>query len=95
MFLGVVNELTATLLLGPRTRTLATEFWSLTSEIDYMSAATVCLTHGGAVCTDDVCPVPTVAKGRQRMRGLPVATPETTTPTGGESPASASKCAPS
>ena len=40
MFLGVVNELTATLLLGPNgTRTLATEFWSLTSEIDYMSAA--------------------------------------------------------
>jgi iron(III) transport system permease protein len=40
VFLGVVNELTATLLLGPTgTRTLATEFWSLASEIDYMSAA--------------------------------------------------------
>ena len=32
--------LTATLLLGPNgTRTLATEFWSLTGEIDYAAAA--------------------------------------------------------
>lgn len=40
VFLGIVNELTATLLLAPNgTRTLATEFWSLSSEIDYMGAA--------------------------------------------------------
>jgi iron(III) transport system permease protein len=38
--LGVANELTATLMLAPNgTRTLATEFWSLTSEIDYVAAA--------------------------------------------------------
>lgn len=40
VFLGIVNELTATLLLAPNgTRTLATQFWSLSSEIDYMGAA--------------------------------------------------------
>nr|WP_246279672.1 iron ABC transporter permease [Psychromicrobium silvestre] len=40
VFLGVVNELTATLILSPTgTRTLATEFWSLSSEIDYAGAA--------------------------------------------------------
>ncbi|WP_433875906.1 ABC transporter permease [Sinomonas atrocyanea] len=40
VFLAVVNELTATLLLSPiGTKTLATEFWSLSSEIDYMGAA--------------------------------------------------------
>ncbi|MGF7160976.1 iron(III) transport system permease protein [Rhodoligotrophos appendicifer] len=38
--LGVTNELTATLLLSPSgTYTLATEFWALTAEIDYVSAA--------------------------------------------------------
>ncbi|MDO5752091.1 iron ABC transporter permease [Arthrobacter sp.] len=40
VFLGIVNELTATLLLAPNgTRTLATQFWLLSSEIDYMGAA--------------------------------------------------------
>ena len=40
VFLGIVNELTATLLLAPNgTRTLATQFWSLSSEIDYVGAA--------------------------------------------------------
>lgn len=40
VFLGIVNELTATLLLAPSgTRTLATQFWSLSSEIDYTGAA--------------------------------------------------------
>lgn len=40
VFLGVSNELTATLLLSPLgTRTLSTGFWALTSEIDYVSAA--------------------------------------------------------
>ncbi|WP_125616983.1 ABC transporter permease [Specibacter cremeus] len=40
VFLGIVNELTATLLLSPNgTNTLATEFWSLSSEIDYAGAA--------------------------------------------------------
>ncbi|WP_372462762.1 ABC transporter permease [Sinomonas notoginsengisoli] len=40
VFLAVVNELTATLLLSPLgTKTLATEFWSLSSEIDYVGAA--------------------------------------------------------
>lgn len=39
-FIGVASELTATLLLSPLgTRTLATGFWSLTSEIDYVAAA--------------------------------------------------------
>lgn len=39
-FIGVAGELTATLLLSPLgTRTLATGFWSLTSEIDYVAAA--------------------------------------------------------
>ncbi|WP_051442214.1 ABC transporter permease [Arthrobacter sp. H14] len=40
VFLGVVNELTATLLLSPSgTWTLATRFWSLSGEIDYAGAA--------------------------------------------------------
>ena len=38
--LGAANELTATLLLAPTgTRTLATEFWSAASSIDYPGAA--------------------------------------------------------
>src|SRR4029453_8851893 len=40
VFLAIVNELTATLLLSPNgTPTLATEFWSKSSEIDYTGAA--------------------------------------------------------
>lgn len=40
VFLGIANELTATLLLAPNgTRTLATGFWALSSEIDYAAAA--------------------------------------------------------
>ena len=40
VFLAVVTELTATLLLAPNgTRTLATQFWARTSEIDYTGAA--------------------------------------------------------
>jgi len=40
VFLGVVNELTATLLLAPNgTRTLATQFWSKVNDIDYVGAA--------------------------------------------------------
>lgn len=40
VFLGVVNELTATLLLAPNgTRTLATQFWSKVNDIDYLGAA--------------------------------------------------------
>ncbi|WP_433735309.1 ABC transporter permease [Pseudomonas putida] len=40
VFLAITNELTATLLLAPNgTRTLATGFWALTSEIDYAAAA--------------------------------------------------------
>ncbi|NVM98912.1 iron ABC transporter permease [Arthrobacter sp. SDTb3-6] len=40
VFLGIMNELTATLLLAPNgTQTLATEFWSLSSEINYTGAA--------------------------------------------------------
>lgn len=38
--LGAANELTATLMLAPNgTRTLATKFWALTSELDYAAAA--------------------------------------------------------
>lgn len=40
VFLAIANELTATLLLSPNgTSTLATEFWSKSSEIDYAGAA--------------------------------------------------------
>ncbi|MEO7753602.1 MAG: iron ABC transporter permease [Terracoccus sp.] len=40
VFLAIVNELTATLLLSPNgTRTLATQFWAKSSEIDYAGAA--------------------------------------------------------
>lgn len=40
VFLGIVNELTATLMLAPNgTTTLATKFFSLSSEIDYVGAA--------------------------------------------------------
>ena len=40
VFLAISNELTATLLLSPSgTRTLATGFWAMTSEIDYAAAA--------------------------------------------------------
>lgn len=38
--MGVTTELTATLMLAPNgVRTLATEFWSLTGELDYAAAA--------------------------------------------------------
>lgn len=38
--MGITNELTATLMLSPNgVETLATQFWSLTSEIDYVAAA--------------------------------------------------------
>jgi iron(III) transport system permease protein len=38
--LGITTELTATLMLAPNgTRTLATRFWSYTSELDFASAA--------------------------------------------------------
>ncbi|MEP7240083.1 MAG: iron ABC transporter permease, partial [Devosia sp.] len=38
--LGIGNELTGTLLLAPNgTRTLATQFWAYTSELDYVAAA--------------------------------------------------------
>ncbi|MBB4953711.1 iron(III) transport system permease protein [Agrobacterium vitis] len=38
--MGITNELTATLMLSPNgVETLATKFWSLTSEIDYVAAA--------------------------------------------------------
>ena len=40
VFMAVVTELTATLLLAPTgTRTLATQFWSFSSAIDYAAAA--------------------------------------------------------
>ena len=40
VFLGVVNELTATLLLAPNgTRTLAMQFWTHTNDLDYAQAA--------------------------------------------------------
>ncbi len=43
--LGITTELTATLLLAPNgTHTLATEFWSFTSEIDYAAAAPYAVT---------------------------------------------------
>lgn len=43
--MGITTELTATLMLSPNgTYTLATEFWALTSEIDYMGAAPYAVT---------------------------------------------------
>jgi iron(III) transport system permease protein len=43
--MGITTELTATLMLSPNgTHTLATEFWALTSEIDYMGAAPYAVT---------------------------------------------------
>jgi iron(III) transport system permease protein len=40
VFLGIVNELTATLLLGPNgTRTLTTQFWTHVNDLDYARAA--------------------------------------------------------
>ncbi len=40
VFLGIVTELTSTLLLAPNgTRTLAIQFWSRVNEIDYVGAA--------------------------------------------------------
>jgi iron(III) transport system permease protein len=40
VFLGIVNELTATLLLAPNgTRTLAMQFWTHTNDLDYAQAA--------------------------------------------------------
>ncbi len=40
VFLGIVNELTATLLLGPNgTRTLTTQFWTHVNDLDYAAAA--------------------------------------------------------
>ncbi|MGV8839130.1 MAG: ABC transporter permease [Bauldia sp.] len=43
--MGITTELTATLMLSPNgTHTLATEFWALTSEIDYIGAAPYAVT---------------------------------------------------
>jgi iron(III) transport system permease protein len=40
VFLGIVNELTATLLLGPNgTRTLTIQFWTHVNDLDYAQAA--------------------------------------------------------
>jgi iron(III) transport system permease protein len=40
VFLGIVNELTATLLLSPTgTRTLTTQFWTHVNDLDYAAAA--------------------------------------------------------
>ena len=40
VFLGITNELTATLMLAPNgTQTLATMFWAYSSELDYAAAA--------------------------------------------------------
>jgi iron(III) transport system permease protein len=40
VFLGIVNELTTTLLLAPSgTRTLATQFWTHAKDLDYAQAA--------------------------------------------------------
>ena len=40
VFLGIVNELTATLLLGPNgTRTLSIQFWTHVNDLDYAQAA--------------------------------------------------------
>ena len=40
VFLGVTNELTATLMLAPNgVQTLATSFWSYSGELDYAAAA--------------------------------------------------------
>jgi iron(III) transport system permease protein len=45
VFLGITNELTATLLLAPNgTQTLATAFWAHSSEIDYAGAAPYAVT---------------------------------------------------
>jgi iron(III) transport system permease protein len=45
VFLAIVNELTATLLLAPNgTYTLATGFWNLSSELDYAAAAPYAVT---------------------------------------------------
>jgi iron(III) transport system permease protein len=45
VFLGITNELTATLLLAPNgTQTLATSFWAHSSEIDYAGAAPYAVT---------------------------------------------------
>jgi len=45
VFLGITNELTATLLLAPNgTQTLATAFWARSSEIDYAGAAPYAVT---------------------------------------------------
>ena len=45
VFLGIANELTATLLLAPSgTHTLATGFWALAAEIDYAAAAPYAVT---------------------------------------------------
>jgi iron(III) transport system permease protein len=44
VFLAVVTELTATLLLAPNgTRTLAMRFWGLSGELDYAAAAAYAL----------------------------------------------------
>jgi iron(III) transport system permease protein len=40
VFLGIANELTATLLLGPNgTRTLAIQFWTHANDLSYAQAA--------------------------------------------------------
>ncbi len=61
VFLGIVNELTATLLLSPNgTRTLATEFWSKSSEIDYAAPHRTPLLMILISAADDLPPLPAV-----------------------------------
>jgi iron(III) transport system permease protein len=66
VFLGIVNELTATLLLAPNgTETLATSFWALSGELDYAAAAPLRHDHGRPVAaTDQTAPSAIAAPGR-------------------------------
>ena len=57
VFLGIVNELTATLLLGPNgTRTMATQFWSHVNDLDYASTTTPLTPSSWSCCRFRWCP---------------------------------------
>ncbi|STV74959.1 Ferric iron ABC transporter [Klebsiella michiganensis] len=66
VFLGITNELTATLLLSPLgTRTLSTGFWALTSEIDYVAAAPYAMADDSAFAAADRHSLYPVEKNRR------------------------------
>jgi ABC-type thiamine transport system ATPase subunit len=73
VFIAVVTELTATLLLSPiGTQTLATQFWSYSDSIAYGAAAPYVTRHGAHLGACDLSAHPRSEKGNKRMTALTI-----------------------